>query len=109
MDPEVLLFTAGYTRYANGSFVRQFDEEHRFHAYIIGPRTIELHTDLSKLHTRKGYTYHVASVFKCKEERRRMMDFIPLPEPGVKMNRKQLGFEDEILARDTMLDVLKNL
>lgn len=110
MDPEVLLFQAGYTRLLNGSFVRQFDDTHRFHAYIVDERKIEIHTDLSKSYinkrTKHGYTYHIASTYYCKEERKRIIKFIPPPEP--KLSKKG-GFNDEILPRERMLEALKDL
>ncbi len=116
-NPEVLLYQGDYMRLPNSSFIRQFDKTHRFHAYILGDGIIELHTDLFKPHF-NGITYHVASTYKCKPEKKRLLAILAEHHTPVstrserklaREERKRLGFRDEVLPRDKMQDALKDL
>ena len=76
ITPEDLLKKSGYKLLSNGSYRKPLDFEHIYHAFIIDESYIELHTDLLKP-DKNGITYHVASTYKCKAERRRIKEILP--------------------------------
>lgn len=78
-EPAIILKMGGYTVRPNKSWVRKFDPEYRYHAYIIDRETIEIHTD--RIKKKYGKTFHIASTHLAKEERQRLKSFVAPPTP----------------------------
>ena len=100
MTPAELLLKGGYKVWPRG-YIKEIDETHRYHAFIIAENKIELHTDLFKPHSNK-HIYHVASTYLCAEERQRLRKFMP-PIP-IKVRPKSKLTREEYLQAMQLLN-----
>ena len=99
ITPEELLIKGGYTKKGADNYIRYFEPNYRYHAYIKSPifskmnGVIEIHTDLTiKSDCR---TKHLSSTFNCKPECNRLAKLAPGYIPPVSIVRKERTPEEK--------------
>ncbi len=99
-----LMKKAGYGKLPNGSYVKYFRnserEKYRYHIYFLEEEIVDIHTD--KLKKRNGKSFHIASRYLVKEEKRRLKTFLPSVEKPLKTKPQRLTIKE-------LKDIYKNL
>lgn len=112
ISPKDLLTKGGYKR-INKGYVRNFEKIYRYHAYILDENRIEIHTDKIKLVGKHGVV-HIPSVYKVKEEKKRLKKFFSkiIPQKSSPKTVTKMQFEEgekKILTTKEMQEALKKL
>lgn len=111
ITPQELLIKGGYKR-INKGYIKKFEKVYRYHAYILDGNRVEIHTDKTKLVGNHGIV-HVPSVYKVKEEKKRLKQlFPPICPPLVKQSSIKMDLskiKKKSLTQSEMKEALAKL
>lgn len=113
-DVEIFMKLGGYQKISKG-WSRGFEDIYRYHAVLLLDGLLEIHTDKYKK-DKNGRTYHFASQYKIKEERKRLKKFFVKKQkeeiPHVskkKLKRINRGFSNVVLPLEEQKRLIKEL